>query len=306
MTKLKWLLITILLTAITLFTSVYAWLQVSNINILEDISIEVGVGDYLEISLDGVNYGKTIDKSTIGSSLKNFAFTDVTTTDNLNFYKGQNYRSKLAIKNVDYISLDLWFRVLPEQGVAEENIFNEIYLTNKIEVSYQEAKNSEISGTYVASEGKNWMADYTFDNGSSIVRKGTIDKYYAKEAMRIGFISNTNSFIYDVSENEARGYGKPFGAFDYYNLKNRSNKLKEPTVIPPTIYELSHEYPNTGIMNNDNSQIVVLERIGDYYLGNATLNIWIEGWDADAFDAILGDQILIQLEFITAKHIEIG
>ena len=59
-------------------------------------------------------------------------------------------------------------------------------------------------------------------------------------------------------------------------------------------------------MNNDNSQIVVLERIGDYYLGNATLNIWIEGWDADAFDAILGDQILIQLEFITAKHIEIG
>jgi hypothetical protein len=40
-----------------------------------------------------------------------------------------------------------------------------------------------------------------------------------------------------------------------------------------------------------------------YYVGKVTMNIWLEGWDADCFDAILDDVIRIQLKFRAGKSI---
>lgn len=304
MTKLKWLMVALLATLTTLFTSVFAWLQVSNINILEDLSLEVGVGDTLEISLDGINFGKSIDKAMTQELLKNLVFTDITTNDNINFYKGPNLKGKVAERNVDYIGLDIWFRVALEPGVPEEDVFKEIYLVNHLDITYQDAKSSPSRGTYITSEGRTWQADFTFDNGHQIVEKGKIAKYYAKDAMRIGVTSLHNAFIYDTSENEERGFGREYGAFEYYNMKTTQKNLELPDVYPETIYQLSREYPNTGIMDSTRSLVVILEKEGDYWQGKATINIWIEGWDADAFDAILKDHILIQLEFQAAWHLD--
>ena len=61
MSKLKWLIVSLMFVALTFVTSVYAFLQISNINTIDDIYLDVRLGDELEISLDGTNFGKSID-----------------------------------------------------------------------------------------------------------------------------------------------------------------------------------------------------------------------------------------------------
>ena len=59
--------------------------------------------------------------------------------------------------------------------------------------------------------------------------------------------------------------------------------------------------------DNENSKILSLQKTdimdsdGRYYsVGKFRINIWIEGWDADTFDAVFNDQIMMQFEFMTA------
>lgn len=305
MRKLKWLIASTIFLSLTFFTSVYAWLQISNINMIDNIYLGVRLGDELEISVDGINFYKTIDKNLVDELIKDLSFKDVTTTNNEKFTLGPALYFKEAKKNIDYLSLDLWFRVTPEENIEEDRVFKEVYLVNNLDVTYDDAMNNKTVGTYITSKGRTWKSDYSFNNGNEIIKTGDINKYFAKDAMRIGVKSNSNQFIFDTSEDEYRGYGKPYGAFDYYNSKNEF-KTTLPKDIPNTLYDLSSEYGHTGIMNNNNSLIVSLERTDNYYIGMATINIWLEGWDADAFDAIKKDSLLIQLEFQVARHLKEG
>ncbi|VEU80624.1 hypothetical protein [Haploplasma axanthum] len=299
MKKIRILTLTLIITLFTFSVGAVAWLQISNINIVEGINLNAGSGDLLDISLDGINYAKRLDETLIKEKLRRLRFSDVTTTDGINFFQGPNNETRIARPNIDYLTFDIWFRVTLEDNTNENEVFDKIFLTNRKEVKYDETNN--VKGTYVTSEGKSWKADLEFNDGNKIIKKGETNNYYAKDAIRIGFASDENQFIYDISENEERGFGMEFGAFDYYNQKNPLNKLKVPEKKPETIYELSKESGAVGFMNNDNSLIVSLKKEDKHYYGKAKLNIWLEGWDPDSIEAILNDHILIQLEFIAAK-----
>lgn len=304
MRKLKMTFISLLFVTLTFFTSVYAWLHISNITMIDDIYLNVRMGDDLEISLDGVNYSKSIDYDVVKDQIKNLSFVDVTSFDSKKFTLGPMLNYREATKNKHYLSLDLWFKVTPEKGIEDSRVFKEIYLVNNLHISYDDAKNKNIEGTYITSKGVGWKSDYSFNNGSSLVNKGDYNTYYAKDAMRIGVSSKDNTFIYDTSEDSKRSYGTTFGAFDYYNIKN-DIKAEIPKEKPNTIYKLSEEYGHTGIMNSDDSLITTLEKTSDgSYRGRATISIWLEGWDADAFDAIKKDHLLIQLQFQAARRLE--
>ena len=303
MKKLKFILVTLLFVTLTFVTSVYAWLQISNINTIDNIYLDVRLGDELEISLDGINFTKSIDHEDFKEVIKDLIFKDVTTLDNELFTLGPNLYNKRAKENIDYLSVDLYFKITPEEYIEDERVFKEIYLVNNKHISYEEAVEENVSGTYITSKGKRWVSDYDFNNGNQEVKKGESGMYYAKDAMRIGFNSNEYNFIFDTSEDETRGYGKSYGAFDYFNLKNEM-KLNLPKEQPDTLYSLSKEIGHTGIMDSNNSLITKLVKQEDYYIGKTTLNIWLEGWDADAFDAIRQDHLLISLEFQAARHLK--
>jgi hypothetical protein len=151
---------------------------------------------------------------------------------------------------------------------------------------------------------------------SDVVYRGHKDTYYAKDAIRIGFeelidqpydqrqVEELNHFIFDPSNNPLRGYGMSYGAYNYFvNMTNKSITLPEEK--PNTVYELSKALEdNPYVANNQNSLISNLQSTGLYdqdgnevYQSKVRVNIWIEGWDADAFDAILKDYIKIQLQF---------
>ena len=299
MKKIYITLATIFFLTITLTISGVAWFNISNISLIDDIALKAGSGDLLELSLDGQTFNKTLDEKVIKEKLKKLKFKDITTQDGFNFFKNPyQTETQRATPNIDYISIEVWFRVTAQ---AEDQKDKHVFLANGKNHAY-EIENK--TGTFITSKGKRWESDIDFKySDHDVVRKNEINTYYAKDAMRIGVNhKDENKFIYDVSNNENRGYGKAFGAYDYYNQKNNET-LRLPTEKPQNqIYELSAwDKEEAGVVNHNQSYIMTLEKQDAYYIGQATINIWLEGWDPDAFDAILNDHVMIQLEFITAR-----
>ena len=92
------------------------------------------------------------------------------------------------------------------------------------------------------------------------------------------------------------------GAYDYYKNYNDVT-LPLPPIYPNTKYKLSTLLSN-GKMDNDDSKIATF-RLGKenntmYKYASIKVSIWLEGWDADCFDSILGDEAIIQLKFMSA------
>lgn len=321
LTKKLFISILSLIIAVLIFGTVtYAWFSIATTNIVHNISLGISSGDKFQISLDGINYSKTIPSEDILKAIGNkLDLKDVTTTNGIDFSKGGPEEKEEAVANVDYISLTFYFRT----SGYERNV----YLVENVSQLARFEENVE--GTYVISKGINWKADVTFRNGinptEDIVNVGERDVYYAANAVRVGFVEEKivenvldvreeeqlTRKIFDLSDNEIRGYGTSFGSLDYYNVKHNKD-IQPPALIPETVTKLSEfdEYV-PYIPLDDNSKILELIKTnsrnesGDYYYqGRVKINIWIEGWDADCFNAILRDSLMIQLKFKSARELE--
>jgi hypothetical protein len=301
---------------ITIGVIAYAWVSLATINNIDGIGLTASAGDDLQISVDGEIFYNSLPTSEIRDIFENISLYDATTLNNVYFQTGGLRGDDEAIRNFHYVSFDLWFRTTrPERAIYLYNNVNDL-------VDYY---NYEVLGTFVVSRGVYWMSNETFFNGpltEDTVNIGSINQYYASDALRIGIkelIDDRNSLdqrseedlqnlIYDPSENYARGYGVSFGMLSYFN-KRSGMYLFPPTTFPNTTYRLSVMDPQNPYQALDNeSQIATLqetefisEEERTYYQAKVRINIWVEGWDADAFDAIGDDQIRIQLQFKLAN-----
>lgn len=292
-----------LMILIVLFTTVsYAWLYLATVNTIENISLTASGGNNLEISLDGTNYKTNITGQEILEHLKKLKFKDVTSNDGINFLQSYKNPHK-AIKNKDYLSVTFYFRTTTQ--------YTEIHLSDLVkgDVDYD---NPPLEGTYITSKGMMFKSKVDFQYGeNTMINKGDINKFYAKDAMRVSFVEKdivTNELInqakiFDLSGDEERGFGKTYGALSYLN-KIKSELNTPPTISPNTIYELSTFSDTDPVALNDKSKIVTLKKTSDksnsnrfYYQGAVVMNVWLEGWDADAFDAIYDDLLKMQFSF---------
>lgn len=293
-------------------TVTYAWIGLSNVNTIDNMSLTATTGNQLEISLDGTNYSRTLSTETLEELIGNIKLADVTTSDLINFEGGGLNETREVIANKSYLTFDLWFRTTERE--------RHIYLVNNS--SDLATYDSPSPGTFVVSRGVNWRASTTFINGpdmSDIVEEGQEGIYHASDAVRIGIKelkdpentlderdeNDLETLIFDPSENPDRGYGKAYGAFSFFIAKTGLQSFRLPSEKPETIYQLTQFAPfNPYIPLNDDSLIAELlptdeedEEGRPYLKGKVRVSVWIEGWDADAFDAIAKDRIKIQLEF---------
>lgn len=296
MKKLIIAMITFFLVTFSLSTATYAWVAMTRTNVVDDIYLSATLGDDLEISLDGINYYSELPKELLLSYLKAARLTAVTSSDAVNF---SHLYGEGVIKNKDYLSLKFYFRTSSRRE-------RDVYLVNNIsnELTYQDLNNKE--GTYAVSKGIEFKSPFTYlYDIDEYVYEGEVKKYYAHDALRIAtiFLEEEREVIkiFDLSNNEHRGYGKVYGAYDYYQ-KSSGKSLTLPTAIPPTIYELSEFSPNEPFSYDEVSKVMELNEIKvvdekTYYHGNLTINIWLEGWDADLFDPVIYDRLKIKLQF---------
>ena len=309
-----------LLFSATIFGTVtYAWFSMAKTNILDNLTINITTGEHLEISLDNVNYYKKLPakvlKEAIGDEL---ALQDVTSSDGINFVGGPLKDGEVR-ENIDYLSLTFWFRTTARE--------RDVYLVDNVsrDVNYGDIAD----GTYVVSKGINWQADNTFVNGpdalTDVVYSGQRGMYYGADAIRISFVEEKDEtnphdirsidslrrFIFDPSGNPERGFGKSYGAFAYFKAK-RKEDITIPEVIPVTKFNLT-EFSEANPylpLNNDSKVMELIETIdkssneNTYYRGKVTVNIWLEGWDADCFNAVYTDTIVVQLKFKAGRTVD--
>ena len=300
MKKLVISMITFMLVATAFSTATFAWISLSKTSIIDDIYLVATLGDQLEISLDGETYFKEFPKEELEKYLKTSSLNGVTTTDGIDF-NFLEIDDKDTVENRDYLSFDFYFR-------TTSNFERHVYLANNIskEVSYL---NFDKEGTFVVSRGVEFVSPvtYLYDLGQYIY-EGQAKRYYAHDAFRIATIFNEEEAkIFDLSGNEHRGYGKPYGAHDYYQ-KVTGTILEIPEIVPSTIYQLSEFSPDSPFSYDDRSKIMELNDIEiidgvKYYSGKVTIKLWLEGWDADLFDPILRDRIKIKLQFKAVRGI---
>jgi len=316
--KLLLSILSIALSAVMLGTVTYAWITMTNKNFLDGLVLNVSSGAKLEVSLDGVTYYNKLPTEIISEHFSGLKICDVTSFDGLNFSAGGPLVFREAVPNVDYISLTIWIR----STGTERNVF----LVDNVSELVQ--YDIDLDGTYVISRGVDWKADKTFINGinaiEDIVHEGENDVYYASDAVRIAFLEQINEnnpldsrspdslqkVIIDLSGNPLRGYGVPYGALDYAS-RRIGLEIQAPLEKPAVVNELTEftsQYSSEPL--DENSKI--MELIGSaekdnsgktFYTGKVIVNIWVEGWDADCFDAILDDMIRMQLKFRTGKSI---
>lgn len=298
-------IITFIIFIFAATTMTYAWLSMATSNSVEELMLNTYSDDLLEVSLDGTNYYNKLPSNLLTNLVKNVIFKDITSTDGINFNYGIRGGSYKAYKNRDYVGIDLYFR-------TKSRYAHHVYLSNNVsdEVTYDELK----PGTFIVSEGRTWKSDITFLYGPDhIMNEGDIHTYYVSEAIRVSTVekplndlddrTNLKTKIFDLSGNEERGFGKPYGSYDYYSKKEEPINL--PNVFPETIYQLSEFIEDEPYAKDDNSYILTLIDNGNtygeynlpYYEGKLTINIWAEGWDADLFDSVFSDHVKIQFEF---------
>jgi hypothetical protein len=275
----------------------YAWVSMAQINNIDNIQMSASAGDELQISLDGVNYHTALPGDDLTHNMR---LKDVTSRDGITFTRGAFSEYGTALAGSDYISFNLYFRTeRPESG---------LYLVNK--PTDEDILENASRGTYVTSAGITFMPQvhYTEENNELILAH-QIKTYYAKDALRLSLseLDENNqvikTLIYDPSENEARGYGKYYGAYSYFIAKTDSH-LELPTMIPPTTYRLSQMDPNNPYQALDNTSLVAIMKRNifqqdddPFTYATVRINLWIEGWDADAIDGIIQDILQVQLEF---------
>ena len=286
----------------------------SSISNLDGLAINATIGNELEVSIDGINFSSELPSVVIQDLLQGMQLYDVTTLDGIQFKTGGFRKVDDAIPNQHYLSFDLWFRtVRAEKGLYLINNVNDL-------VTFD----SSMPGTYVISRGVFWMSPVSFINGPDMkdfVERGDIGVYYGSDTIRISVIERKDEtnpldtrneeelkrFIYDPSENPDRGFGKLYGAYNYF-FQTAQYWMDVPREIQQASYRLSAFDPNNPYQALDNESMVgTLIETEDinldgktYFRTKVTINIWIEGWDADTFDAIDKDDIKIQLQFKSA------
>lgn len=314
MKKLYITALSMILLTMTFTTATFAWVSMAETNKVDGLQIAMRDGSNLEFSLDGTNWSNEITTAQINQIWNNSRLLDLTSTDGIQFVGNRLplLGSELTfegIPNQNYIALELFVRTTTR--------YNNVYLVDNISssITYDSAPNR---GTYVTSRGVAFRSPLTFLYGpDDTVFENETRTYFAKDAIRISLIemktdnpldtrdeSELARFIYDPTENPVRGYGKAYGSIDYLSKAKLIN-IPLPTTTQPVIERLSAFDPFFDYQPLDTlSKVATLietdqldDRDRPYYLGRFTLNIWIEGWDADTFDAIYADTLLFRFEF---------
>ena len=118
----------------------------------------------------------------------------------------------------------------------------------------------------------------------------------ASNAVRIAFVEDFNAEspseevnIYEPNSNAVEGFGNYGGnstdnlAIAYYNYMMQTN--------------ISEDDENQDTFDNFTTTLLTLEDDEGVYTGTFTVVMWLEGWDADAFDSVKAQTISTILNF---------
>ncbi|MDD3106935.1 MAG: hypothetical protein PHP65_03940, partial [Bacilli bacterium] len=80
------------------------------------------------------------------------------------------------------------------------------------------------------------------------------------------------------------------GAVNYFIEKTSHEPIGASEVSVPATVTSNDDLDNVGLVTLNTEE-------GSFHVGTVTVRIWIEGWDPDCFNSVLGDTITVGLVF---------
>lgn len=294
-------IIAVVLTVFALGSTTFAWFTLTNTSTVQAFEAQI-IGDSgIEISLgahgttfanpDDAEWVTTLTTDDVEAYLVDTygntqIFNHVTTADGISFSTLGS--SAMTATTGGFIELPLNFR---------SNSANQINWTT---VSLTAASNS-------------WIVDADFLDATDTARVAgdsiTVD---ASDAMRVAMVSDSTYGDFTVAyekpssgTNVVLGTGGDLadtanagegvaGAMNYYYSKNNALPFGAATVTTlSTITDLAGGQPVISLLDVSGSA----SDFGATYYGQVTVRIWLEGWDANAYNSILSQFVSTSFTF---------
>ena len=321
--KLVLSVVTMALVVIALGTSTFAWFTLQNAAEIDPFTANVTAGEGIEVSLGTWESGAA---TITGTTAPNW-YTVVPTLAVTNMITSM-YGSPLTLKDVtsangkDFNYINEFGNLVPASATSGRFIQIKLFFRSASE------KTIKLSQVQIGGSSKEWTVDVPFFRAANNatyseteeLSSGNKMQVAAWTAARVSFISETanddtlaSAFTYQRKANyaEEEAYdssiqynstampsdsyatGAEFGASAYYKAKTGS------TIIATTAnIQNATALDNTGNLTAA-QELVTLARVGStgYYYGNVLVRVWIEGWDADLFDAIFTTTLSVSMKF---------
>ena len=319
--KLVLSVVTMALVVIALGTSTFAWFTLTNSAQTQPFSAQVTAGEGIEVSLgtwtgglinvDGASilddasvWYTVIPQSAInarliqmygGTTTPNFRFVDLTSS------AGDSFANKLgaAVVNAQgYIELPIYFR----SAVAKVISVSQVSLTGPaspktwtVDVPSFTAGNGQDYGTsetLTTMKVAAWAAARLSIVGGGSYGTSGATRVFERDAVTTGDAST----VYNSNAVTAYEEATPAdGGASYYYAKGNSGDIALPT-MPSTLKVAANGSITGGSQSLVTTVAGTVGSVASTY-GQVTVRIWIEGFDADTFDAIFNDTLTIQLFF---------
>jgi len=315
--KLVLSVITMALVVVALGTSTFAWFTLTNKASISAFQAQVTAGEGIEITLgdwNGTTYvaptsstlwytvlPETVIETYISNMYTEFRLDNVTSPDGFTF-KNEAGTTLSTNSTAPYLEFKLYFR----SSAAQTIVWNYASLGGTKDtwiVNVPSFLDSDSSTTRLLNNPKE-VAAWT---GARVSVKGTtatfvyqeptdtVDGVYntevAVDSFDLGLVDHDSDPLTDSIYVVGAGTGTPYGAAAYGIAAGKETTYG--TTLP-TVAATSTRTATDAVMT--------LGNLADgYYTGDVMVRVWIEGFDADTFDAIFDTELSVQIGFTVAS-----
>lgn len=329
--NLKSSLLVLLLIAILLIASTYAWFTANRVVSISSLDVQVEASNGLQISTDAVNWKATInnndittgyagDTNQLPTSMQPVSTTGVVATGKMDMFLGtiisddDGEYALTSTKETDtkgttgnYIAFDLFLKADTEMDITLTENSNVAYagegeskgLENAARVAFIKEGNTastDSSGALTLADGKSFEAS----NPDTIIWEPNADSHTAEAA------ASANSTYFGGASTVTPGTGNP--AITYYGVKatiDSENSQKLSTVNTEgasATYFTKMEGTTLKTTNAGANEIQSVLHL-DEGITKIRVYMWVEGQDVDCDNSASGTDIQFNIEFSAPEDI---
>jgi len=297
--KLVMSVLALVLTGVALSVGVFAWFTVNNRANIDAFTGTVQTGEGFYVSTDGVNWVNQIDSTTMQALAGNVIFRAMTSADGENFEE-YNALTELTEATDGFIEFTLYF--------AGSASLDEVRVSS---LTLSSSSTSWIPGRYVAGTRQTGIAD---------ANEPIIE--YVSNAARVSFVDilgSSDAVIFeqnDTTNDNTLG----FGTYATNEAILFYNDIMD-TDIPEADFDAAVLDTIPAVQAGNSISVLVAQLVGltafnagttvtadttdlasiggnDALFAAITVRVWVEGFDSEAFNAILSGQLSVSFNFV--------
>lgn len=313
--------LTVVLTVIALGTTTFAWFTITNTAKVQSFETQIAADEGIEIAIGIINPAVVTETKYEVRQAANLNW--VTTLSSTDIEEFIDLHLPSAFRFEHLTSPDgRTFYTFAQDAVGGSVAINDGYLELPIHFRSANVNTINWKSVQLNDDSPAWTSDvdsFTNFNGT-VVNRGSSITVNPTDAIRIAVDNGSSVVVYEKpgsATNHELGTGGDLtatvdpdgvsGNEDDYKVSERgahSYYFAKTNLLPDGIAAVTTVATTTNLTELDAEGTAIMTlpagnqaTAGMDYYGEININIWIEGWDANAFNSILDEFIRISFEF---------